>query len=84
MTEFPFLYFRAFWLLVVAACIAIVWLIVKEGIDRTMGHPLVVNVETEEVNIGDVYFPAITITTRDGMTLTSLKDAKTLEFLLVR
>ncbi|OXA45140.1 Pickpocket protein 28 [Folsomia candida] len=53
---------RAFWVFIVVLCCVIVFLIIKEGMKRTMGHPLVVSTETEEVEIMDIDFPGFTIT----------------------
>ncbi|OXA54935.1 Pickpocket protein 28 [Folsomia candida] len=66
---------RAFWFIVVLLCCVIVYLIIKEGIKRTMGHPLVVSTETEEVGIMDVDFPQVTVSHPGGIKLSSLKKS---------
>ncbi|XP_021958930.1 pickpocket protein 28 [Folsomia candida] len=66
---------RAFWFIVVLLCCIIVYLIIKEGIKRTMGHPLVVSTETEEVGITNIDFPQVTVSHLGGLKLTSILQA---------
>ncbi|XP_021953583.1 pickpocket protein 28 [Folsomia candida] len=66
---------RAFWLLVFVLCVGIVFYIIREGIRRTMGHPLTVTFETEEINIGDAKFPQVGIGPNGGFKLSSINDA---------
>ncbi|XP_021953682.1 pickpocket protein 28 [Folsomia candida] len=65
---------RAFWLLVFVLCVGIVFYIIREGIRRTMGHPLTVTFETEEINIGDAKFPQVGIGPYSGFKLSSVYD----------
>ncbi|XP_021958261.1 pickpocket protein 28-like [Folsomia candida] len=66
---------RVFWAIVIALLSAIVYVIVRMGMTRTMGHPLVINPETEETYIGNVIYPRITIAPHGGFNLNQIDDA---------
>ncbi|XP_021958991.1 uncharacterized protein LOC110854873 [Folsomia candida] len=66
---------RAFWMLVFVLCVFIVYYIIREGIRRTMGHPLTVTIETEEINIGDAKFPQVGISPNGGFKLRYMRQA---------
>ncbi|XP_021960507.1 pickpocket protein 28-like [Folsomia candida] len=59
---------RVFWAIVIALLSAIVYVIVQMGHTRTMGHPLVINPETEEMYIGNVEFPRVTVAPPGGFS----------------
>lgn len=60
-----------------ALCVFIVYYIIRQGIQRTMGHPLTVAFETEEINIGDAKYPQVGIGPNGGLKFSSIYDAWT-------
>lgn len=58
---------RVFWGSVTAACVAIVYKLVALGFERTMGHPLIVTLETKETDVADLEFPGFSVAPYGGM-----------------
>ncbi|OXA55822.1 Pickpocket protein 28 [Folsomia candida] len=66
---------KVFWTIVIVVLSAIVYVIVHMGQTRTMGHPLVINPETEETYIGNVAFPKVTIAPPGGFKRSKIHQA---------